>query len=50
MRLKWNSTTGSRLRHGLKQIDWELVLAVGTVILMIVLALSIFVIGFAQAV
>lgn len=46
---KWVSITTSRLRRGLMRIDWELVLAVATVILMLTLALTVFAIGVSRA-
>lgn len=46
---KWLSITISRLRRGLMRIDWELVIAVATVILMLVLVLTVFAIGVSRA-
>lgn len=49
MPLKWHSTRASLWRRETVKIDWELVLAGATVLLMIVLAVTIFVVGIANA-
>lgn len=49
MPLKWHFTRGFRWRRETVKIDWELLLAVATVILMVVLAVTIFVVGIASA-
>lgn len=46
---KWLSTTTSRLRRGLTRIDWEAIIGVSILILMLVLVLTVFAMGVSRA-
>ncbi len=49
MPLKWHFTRSCHGRRETVKIDWELVMAIGVAVLMVVLAVLIFVAGFAMA-
>lgn len=49
MPLKWHFTRSCHGRRETVKIDWELMLAVATVLLMIVLAVTVFIVGIASA-